>query len=1221
MLVRVYSCSHSSTPHSTLRNYILSCHQLQIIAVEASPTRPVECSFKKPAIQYLLISVGQWPRSSNAMAILPIAALEDLPDDQLQSLKGVITLIWPFSSSTKKAAFLLSEPDFRLRHKKGQVRVQVQGPAALEVAKSKLSIGDDIILNLRGGRLVRAEQDVSTPGKSVDIELIYKASLGMQISRNGEPLATIDINTPQSPISSPRPDLIGDAVSTPTMEDAGFGTPVRAEIPLFHRKARKSAGSEVDSPIDPFNDTQGVENPRKRMRVSWGTPARWKLASLPPSPPKKRVDGDSFWIGNDDSDSDVEKDTGLENDNDGEDHEAVDSSATSPVSEAELTQMVEDARRDYGSEKLQGFKDDGPSSPVGFEPYRDTTDVPFDHTFNFHDMPGFGRMPSDLSNDMPSTALQSMQSAHTNVEELRAKSPEPVQSQPSSMLMEDQSMIANITDFGGLDRVPPDLPPFIAADLTMLEDLTAIESEVPMHDEEQSQIPVIEIDSSVETVPDNAGISIHDFTAPIESVMSTMAPPPPRSRPVTPKLEPVESTSLPIPSPFPQEDLTNPLDAALQDSPGKKSFRPKLKMTEMIPDLDFGFGFGSGDTQHLQPEESQFQLSVDAGKGNSLPEQSYTPTTTPPDLAFSEIMVGSSAAEDFHEDGEPSANVIDVESPTPGLNVTGSSPPKATKEDNVVPQRRSYVVQENEVGDVLARSFGTQSATKTTESVQPSSRSALLDLDITPSTSFDHLSNSFIGQEAQEPEKAGASFGEFTSAQLEEIFSKPVAPSNVDEGKEQRSPSMESAPDFRTYEDDDDGWMPLPDSSFHENPTQDFGISTPSVAGSPLEGQSFPTQPFGQAVNESFHDLSPIPEDSYFPPDIGQPSLPPPESQQTLDSPGFSFQSTVMGQNQSRSQGSTGTSFPPDLSRQTTAVSAASYLQEPKQKKRVAIVEDPIPHDSTEGPETDIQIAQSIEEDDVEQPEAQVSPFKMPHPPIMQSIEKTEPPSPDTRRGSTALSYTDTPFTPDPASTLMSVSQPSQFSQVDLLLPPSTPWPGLRTPMSYYVPLANLMTYMNASSQYDSSVDTLAIVYRETSVPARADKGRKDWYTKIRVTQPGFYPKTTLLQVFRPHKEDLPVASKGDVLLCRAFEVIGMKGGGAGMKTANGSAWVVFKGATKDKTKEESPRKKRKTAHAGEGEETELMSGPPVEYGDEERAEAERLKEWWTDLQAKKSRH
>jgi hypothetical protein len=115
------------------------------------------------------------------MEFIPISTLEGLSGTQPRYLKGVITLIWPFSSSTKKAAFLLAEPDFRLRHKKGQVRIQVHGAAALDVAKSKLGIGDEIVLSLRGARLVRAEQDVSTPGKSVDVELIYKSVLSMEV--------------------------------------------------------------------------------------------------------------------------------------------------------------------------------------------------------------------------------------------------------------------------------------------------------------------------------------------------------------------------------------------------------------------------------------------------------------------------------------------------------------------------------------------------------------------------------------------------------------------------------------------------------------------------------------------------------------------------------------------------------------------------------------------------------------------------------------------------------------------------------------------------------------------------------------------------------------------------------------------------------------------------------------------------------------------------------
>jgi hypothetical protein len=117
------------------------------------------------------------------MAFLPIAALEQRPHDpESLSVKGLVTLIWPFSASSRKFAFLLAEADFRLRHQKGQIRIQLSGAAALELARSRIEIGDQIELRLRGAKWVEREGGVvSTPGRSVGFELRFSNELHMEV--------------------------------------------------------------------------------------------------------------------------------------------------------------------------------------------------------------------------------------------------------------------------------------------------------------------------------------------------------------------------------------------------------------------------------------------------------------------------------------------------------------------------------------------------------------------------------------------------------------------------------------------------------------------------------------------------------------------------------------------------------------------------------------------------------------------------------------------------------------------------------------------------------------------------------------------------------------------------------------------------------------------------------------------------------------------------------
>jgi hypothetical protein len=116
------------------------------------------------------------------MDMIPISQLERASfDDPNTAIRAVVTLIWPYSSSTRRAALLLAEPDFRLRKSKGQVRVQLAGAAAEAVARSKISSGDEIMLRLDGAKRVEAAAGISTPGKSVDVELEYSRRIVCEV--------------------------------------------------------------------------------------------------------------------------------------------------------------------------------------------------------------------------------------------------------------------------------------------------------------------------------------------------------------------------------------------------------------------------------------------------------------------------------------------------------------------------------------------------------------------------------------------------------------------------------------------------------------------------------------------------------------------------------------------------------------------------------------------------------------------------------------------------------------------------------------------------------------------------------------------------------------------------------------------------------------------------------------------------------------------------------
>lgn len=114
----------------------------------------------------------------------PLAQLSpDLPEQTTRKLHGEVTITWPYSAVTKTLAFLLAEPDFRLRRDKGSVRVQLTGPAAEAVGKWELGSGDEVTLALDGVEWAKDEEPVRPAGSRVDWQLKFAGKLVLKVGR------------------------------------------------------------------------------------------------------------------------------------------------------------------------------------------------------------------------------------------------------------------------------------------------------------------------------------------------------------------------------------------------------------------------------------------------------------------------------------------------------------------------------------------------------------------------------------------------------------------------------------------------------------------------------------------------------------------------------------------------------------------------------------------------------------------------------------------------------------------------------------------------------------------------------------------------------------------------------------------------------------------------------------------------------------------------------
>ena len=121
------------------------------------------------------------PSPVHASASLPIAQLNPDVIPVESSINGIVTLIWPYASSKSTLSLLLVEPDFRLRSKRGQVRVHFQGSSAKAVARSGVESGDRLLLSLKGAQWAKDSTTATTPGRGIEWQLQYGERLELQV--------------------------------------------------------------------------------------------------------------------------------------------------------------------------------------------------------------------------------------------------------------------------------------------------------------------------------------------------------------------------------------------------------------------------------------------------------------------------------------------------------------------------------------------------------------------------------------------------------------------------------------------------------------------------------------------------------------------------------------------------------------------------------------------------------------------------------------------------------------------------------------------------------------------------------------------------------------------------------------------------------------------------------------------------------------------------------
>ncbi|KAL4742086.1 hypothetical protein BDV11DRAFT_181531 [Aspergillus similis] len=240
-------------------------------------------------------------------AAIPIAQLSPDVDRLSQSsINSVVTLLWPYSSSTKTLGVLLAEPDFRLRRSNGQVKVFFHGHVAEEVARTHIGIGDIVYLSLTGSRLAKNDANAATqtPGRSVSWDVHFETSAFLEIWRNSKLLSTVKVDP--SPNTPPLADNVAAAPSTPPAHGGAhaFGPPGSSfwQSPAFLAGSRVSSGF-TDSADDPFVEEDGYVHGKGRKRPRFSVRcSEWRVVDEPESPGDRDLPEDWMTIFGEDLD-------------------------------------------------------------------------------------------------------------------------------------------------------------------------------------------------------------------------------------------------------------------------------------------------------------------------------------------------------------------------------------------------------------------------------------------------------------------------------------------------------------------------------------------------------------------------------------------------------------------------------------------------------------------------------------------------------------------------------------------------------------------------------------------------------------------------------------------------------------------------------------------------------------------------------------------------------
>ncbi|RMZ79645.1 hypothetical protein DV738_g3139, partial [Chaetothyriales sp. CBS 135597] len=209
-----------------------------------------------------------------AFSRVRIANLEPGRGASDQYIEASVSLVWPYSSSTRQFSLLLAELDGITRR---QVKVTFHKDAAKAAQASRVGIGDILRLSLDGCSWTKIQDELSTPGKRLGSDIDFTSSFKIEVNPGHESARRVNYQYRASP-STDTPsihsviDLTGSTTSGPAEIWIQFSSPPS------RKSLRMSSCSFVEASLDPFAEDKEYVYARSRKRTKFARESgSWRL--------------------------------------------------------------------------------------------------------------------------------------------------------------------------------------------------------------------------------------------------------------------------------------------------------------------------------------------------------------------------------------------------------------------------------------------------------------------------------------------------------------------------------------------------------------------------------------------------------------------------------------------------------------------------------------------------------------------------------------------------------------------------------------------------------------------------------------------------------------------------------------------------------------------------------------------------------------------------------